>query len=223
MGDEAAHRSHCGNSAAGLQIGVLARMGPVWLPVALLAAPACGSDAPAVEWALVEAYRIQCGKIQQCCNTEEAQALQAPSFCETLAQPGQDEPALLPDHVLAALAEGRVRYDGAAHQHCLDDLAGLSCAETMGRANPCERFLVPEVPVGGGCRRSYECHAGYCVGARRSADGVCQPLLLDGQICSGDEMCADNLCVAQTGTYRCRNPRQRPRAFCAAELRNPQR
>ena len=98
-----------------------------------------------------------------------------------------------------SIDSGRAGYDGAALAGCLAAYRALGCAAarvgvpTAISVAGCP-YLIAKVALGGACRQSFECVAGYCAGVGLSNDGVCTPLKPDGADCLSPDQCQHGEC-----------------------------
>jgi hypothetical protein len=94
-----------------------------------------------------------------------------------------------------AIADGRVVYDGAKVQACVDAITARPCSGSPERSpDECEAVLSGTVDSGGGCMLDAECRGTnlYCRIAT-SCPGTCAALETAGQPCRGDDQCQSGL------------------------------
>lgn len=129
----------------------------------VLSAAACGgsdSDPISLEDLPARYAAAACEQIFDCCDATE-QAFQFASYdppptnqaeCEVAFAARYREIAI--DE--AALAAGRLGYDGAAAAECIAAIEGLTCGGTTG-TDACQRIFVGQVAVGATCEDDDEC------------------------------------------------------------------
>jgi hypothetical protein len=160
---------------------------------------------------------MSCSKIFECCTAAEVmdqfgnityngQPITTEDQCEGFV--GGFFTGLLTPEYKASIAAGRIEYDGAAVQACIDAAANLSCSAysmlSGHESVACEKpFIIPKVADGGGCTQDYECISNNCEGATvdpngPDTDGMCKPLPTEGQDCTGT--CAHGLYCAYDQT-----------------------
>ncbi len=96
-----------------------------------------------------------------------------------------------------SVSSDRVAYDPSQLPACLDDIRGLGCDVLSHTLPPsCSAVLDGQVQIDGECAISSECHgAAFCAGADQ-CPSHCAPLLSEGDACSGDNQCGDDLTCA---------------------------
>lgn len=146
-----------------------------------------------------EVVRAQCDLLFRCCDTTKL-FTSAPSAtradCDALVAKDVVEDVA---EMQAAVATGKVTYDGAAARECLNALATRPCSASES-APACKNVLKGAVADGQPCEGSGECASGFC--AR-----TCQRIPVVGEACEGF-VCADGAycdrmsfkCVAQKPT-----------------------
>src|SRR5512141_188473 len=136
------------------------RHGFVWIGLMALGTAACGSDRagastiglaelpPKLASALCAAYENCYGPVFSLflngsdCTTVTERRIQNGSF----------------PRLQSSIDQGKVRYDGAEVQACLDSIAGRTCAELLERDTPeCLGALDGTVELGGACELDEEC------------------------------------------------------------------
>jgi hypothetical protein len=178
--------------------------GFVWIGLVVLGTVACGSDStsaggialaelpPKVASALCTAYEHCYG----------------PVF--SLFLNGSDCAAVTEQRVRngsfprwqSSIDQGKLRYDGAQVQACLDSLAARSCAQLLDRDTPqCLSALDGTVELGGACDLDEECKgSALCQASTATCPGQCVALLVAGQACRKDSDCQSGLqCSTETG------------------------
>jgi hypothetical protein len=130
-----------------------------------------------------------------CCTSEERGEGSPATEAECRAAYGSLF-ALVADEIGESVANGRVRYDGAAYGVCLAQADAAGCTGTEAFDACVGGVITPLVDTGGACQQQSECIDSACIGGDSSAntDGVCgapQPL---GAACSQGEECASGAC-----------------------------
>ncbi len=100
-----------------------------------------------------------------------------------------------PGYSLAdAVAAGRLAYDPAAAQACVDAWAKAGCTvdQQILANTACDGVFTPAVAPGGACRWDGECVGGWCDGSLEAGcAGTCKALLVEGAACDpSDDRCA---------------------------------
>jgi hypothetical protein len=93
-----------------------------------------------------------------------------------------------------AIATGHVLYDSNKLPQCADGIRALRC-DVLSHSFPqaCVDVLVGNVAQGDGCLISAECQGrAFCAGSN-ACPSHCAPLLGEGDACSGDNQCGDDL------------------------------
>lgn len=131
----------------------------------------------------------------------------------------------------AAVQAGRMTFDAAQAELCLDALAAMTCdsylAEFLGGNDmpaACDGVFNPAVAPNGSCFFDLECIGGFCSGRhdeRCNLTGSCKAFVTAGGSCSDESPCAPGLicssshvCVAEPSTEGADCVEQR----CAAPL-----
>lgn len=101
----------------------------------------------------------------------------------------------------AAVAAGRVTFDTAAGQSCIEAMRGRPCTFTALRRDPeeCEAVFVGTIPAGGECVIDTECVTGDCDHPAQGGScsvGVCARIVQDGESCA-----ANTGTVCREGSY----------------------
>jgi hypothetical protein len=140
-----------------------------------------------------------CTKAFECCSAEEIQASQGVGSvvqCElavaTIVQ-------LQVNAAKPAIEAGRVVYDGAALERCMQDYGSQTCDMLRGLTSfECEGLIVPQQGEGDACGISAECIQGYCDGSSNASNpvGHCVPTKENGADCSANAECASAFCNA---------------------------
>ncbi|MBN2573299.1 MAG: hypothetical protein JXP73_01925 [Deltaproteobacteria bacterium] len=97
--------------------------------------------------------------------------------------------------------QGKLVYNGAKAQACLDSIAARTCAQMLDRDSPeCEAALDGTVEMGGACVLDEDCKGkALCKSSSGTCPGQCVPLLVAGQACGEDGDCQDGLqCSGET-------------------------
>jgi hypothetical protein len=91
--------------------------------------------------------------------------------------------------------QGKLVYDGAKMQACLDSLMGRSCAQMLERDSAaCLAALDGTVAIGGACTLDEDCQGeAICKSSSGTCPGQCTPLLVAGQACAQDADCQSGL------------------------------
>jgi hypothetical protein len=93
----------------------------------------------------------------------------------------------------AAVAAGRVTYDGSQAASCLDAYPTLSCSDLLVGPPACTGPLGGTIANAAACFTDGDCGgADYCSGAAHgtaACQGTCAPLLAAGAACSASEEC----------------------------------
>ncbi|HUJ59623.1 MAG TPA: hypothetical protein VLX92_14055 [Kofleriaceae bacterium] len=152
---------------------------------AVLALAACGSK-PSIKYDdyAAEQLAAQCKRLVRCGLFDTADA------CAAFFK-------LLPDtSMAAAIAEGKVRYDGEAASDCTSALAAITCDGTSAAARQppkaCTSVFTGTVATGDTCAFDAECASDICLVDSSSCDGT--------TCCDG--ACADAGVVAIGGTCK---------------------
>jgi hypothetical protein len=101
----------------------------------------------------------------------------------------------------AKIDAGKIQYQGAKMQACLDAIHATTCDTLSVRPIPaCKAALDGTVAVGGECELSAECKgATFCQSEGGTCPAHCVALLVAGQDCSADEQCESGLsCSGET-------------------------
>jgi hypothetical protein len=99
------------------------------------------------------------------------------------------------------LAQGKIAYDGAKAQACLDSIASRTCAQMLERDSAaCLAALDGTVTSGGACSINEDCKGeALCKSSSGTCPGQCVPLLVAGQACAEDGDCQSGLqCSSET-------------------------
>jgi hypothetical protein len=168
---------------------------------------ACGNVTPIQGIAPDDAPRqlaeAICPKAYECCMTSQLmdnmQAGTDVASCETKTRDAFQQQVAT---IKASEEKGRVVYDGAKVQACVDRIKSSTCA-ALNTTNhfsgvpDCASFLQPKVAVGGACAADFECAGGFCdtsaVPSGTIGDGVCKAFAKVGQACSADVPCSADL------------------------------
>jgi len=104
------------------------------------------------------------------------------------------------ERIAAAIAAGRIRYDAAKAEACVDSFAGVTCDDFGWNEGPnelCTEAVVGRQPAGASCTPDIdlECADGWCDFVDGCfVQGVCRAYRHAGQSCTGeDEECAPDL------------------------------
>jgi hypothetical protein len=174
-----------------------------WIALIVFLSIGCGDDAPAIalEDLHAEQVRARCDYLVRC------GLFASGDTCTTFFR--------VPDEreLVAAVAAGKVRYDGASAQACQTALAALSCDQSSREARvvpACGRVFTGTIRDGAACGFDAECVSGRCDEPPCPMDtccaGTCLPTEQRGAIgasCETDAGCAidtycgkDKLCHA---------------------------
>jgi hypothetical protein len=182
--------------------GIGAAMCSMWLA-------ACGGDdggggSVEIEELGMRIAEVGCAKQFECCTDEEIAAENEDGFGsydteeECVTTIGGFFGALVTSSLRESIEAGRMAYDAEAMGACLDEAAGVSCADYDQSSDDllgaCESPFTPKVDAGGECATDFECKTGYCKGANPFDDtlGECAELPGEGDECPDFE-CADGL------------------------------
>jgi hypothetical protein len=102
-----------------------------------------------------------------------------------------------------AVSEGHVAYDPSQLPACMDGIRALGC-DVLSHSLPqaCSAVLAGNVQLGDECAISAECAgAAFCAGTDQ-CPSHCAALLGEGDACSGDNQCGDDLLCADAHCLR---------------------
>lgn len=104
------------------------------------------------------------------------------------------------------VTEGKLTYDAAKAQACLDAYKALTCAELTNPAPPaCSEIFGGKGTAGSPCSIGPECAADHYCKAGTACPGVCTPKVAEGGACLQSDdcvvglACADRTCAKQVG------------------------
>jgi hypothetical protein len=197
-----------------------------WLPTVLAAAAAlggCGGDDDDDGGSAVDAgvnnggldevgaalTQALCPQILECCSSVEVDELFDDEKSPPTDVPGCVAVLTAPmEALIADLAEsveaGRLRYDGARMEACLERIGELPCGqfgETIATEAPfsaCDAPFAALVAVGGDCAADIECTSQFCAGFGEAELGSCAELPGEGDPCV-DSRCGAGLYCDEIG------------------------
>jgi hypothetical protein len=140
-----------------------------------------------------------CTKAFECCSAEEIQASQGVSSVVQCQLAVATIVQLQVNAAKPAIAAGRVEYDGAALERCMQDYGGQTCDMLRGLTSfACDGLIVPQQGEGDECGISAECIEGYCDGSSSASNpvGHCVPIKENGADCSANAECVSAFCDA---------------------------
>ncbi|GMV13270.1 MAG: hypothetical protein AMXMBFR56_14940 [Polyangiaceae bacterium] len=106
----------------------------------------------------------------------------------------------------AAVASGKVKYDGAMAAKCLEDIAARSCAELANRlSDNCDAAAEGSAAVGEDCSYDLDCKGTAFCKLDGACPGKCTERLAAGGACKQDDDCQDGL-VCGDATQACVKP-----------------
>ena len=151
---------------------------------------ACGEDDIGIDSYRDELIDAQCSYLLRCglfASSADCRGYFGPRF---LDDPNPE----------AAVAAGKVEYDGAAARHCADAVASASCDGTSETARvpdeSCQRIFKGSTPAGESCTFSYECESQSCLMSSCTmacCTGTCGPPRTPAPI---GQSCANVACAA---------------------------
>lgn len=170
-----------GNGGAGDRFGSDAGDGTPFEPIPIADLPAAFAGAI-------------CHALRDCLGEAALREITAREVCETRVT--AELLATEFHYIDAALDSGHVLYDPRELPACLEGVRDLGCdvlADSF--PEPCVQVLAGNVPAGGECLVSAECQGtAFCAGAESGqCPSTCAELLGEGDACSADNECGDQL------------------------------
>lgn len=179
----------------------------------LTAALSCGGgddddSGPAVEDLPPLIVERLCAEIEDCFDARSLEQLYGKVGCKgrLMAQVEDGDFAALQD----AVDDGRVKYDNAKLDACLNQLKGLGCDIATSRAlnvDACDQVFRGTVERGDECVVDAECKGVSFCNMTDECPGQCSALLKAGDACEGNDNCENGLFCTKAKT-------------CAAPARN---
>lgn len=146
-----------------------------------------------------------CGQVFECCKPADLVELFSPSGvsdgsvtdyagCRIYYRTSWE--AIFEPFIQASVAAGRMEFDEAAFDDCLQTFASQPCADYLSTSPVCDEMFVPKVEAGGACTSELECKTGACEVPLGAAEGKCveeKPPSQAGGGCAGTGDCAEEL------------------------------
>lgn len=175
-------------------------------------------NVPLTQFASVFA-QVTCEKLFTCCTAAERMALEITDPRTCVNQAGFLL-SIITLVVSDSISQNRADYDGVAASMCARQYQAQTCAEARtGGAfdldrmmTSCDSVIKPKVALGGACRQSLECIAGYCAGGGDGRTGMCAALKANGADCEDDDECMSETCDG--ATMKCAQPSPTANELC---------